>query len=42
MAKKTDYLIAFSDEDGLITKAIERINEISMPDYVIEASSHID
>ena len=40
MAKKTDYVIAFS-EDDLIAKSIERINDISIPDYVIEASSHM-
>ena len=40
MAKKTDYVVAFS-EDDLIAKAIERINNITIPDYVIEASSHM-
>jgi type III restriction enzyme len=40
MAKKTDYIIAFS-EDELIAKATERLNKITMPDYVIEASSHL-
>ena len=39
MAKKTDYSIAF-DEDQLIVNAVERINKITIPDYVIEASSH--
>ena len=33
-------MLAF-DEDSLITKATERINTISIPDYVIEASSHL-
>ena len=40
MAKKTDYVLAFN-EDHLIAKAIERINGITIPDYIIEASSHI-
>ncbi|HEY8782452.1 MAG TPA: DEAD/DEAH box helicase family protein [Mucilaginibacter sp.] len=40
MAKKTDFVIAFS-EDDLIKKATERISTITIPDYVIEASSHI-
>jgi type III restriction enzyme len=40
MAKKTDYSLAFTEAD-LIAKSIERINEIDIPDYVIEASSHM-
>jgi type III restriction enzyme len=40
MAQKTDYVIAFSEAD-LIAKATESINKISIPDYVIEASSHM-
>ena len=40
MARKTDYVIAFSELD-LITKATERISRITIPDYVIEASSHM-
>lgn len=39
MAKKTDYSIAF-EEDSLISNSTERINKITIPDYVIEASSH--
>ncbi|CAN5385105.1 hypothetical protein BH09BAC6_BH09BAC6_18580 [soil metagenome] len=39
MAKKTDYVIAFTEAE-LITKATDRINTITIPDYVIEASSH--
>ena len=39
MAQKTDYSIAF-DEDQLVVNAVERINKITIPDYVIEASSH--
>jgi type III restriction enzyme len=39
MAKKTDYIIAFTEAD-LIAKSIERIGKITIPDYVIEASSH--
>jgi len=40
MARKTDYVIAFNEAD-LIAKATERLNGITIPDYVIEASSHI-
>ncbi|MEI6410769.1 MAG: DEAD/DEAH box helicase family protein [Bacteroidota bacterium] len=40
LAQKTDYTIAF-DEEHLIKLSIERINAISIPDYVIEASSHL-
>lgn len=39
MAKKTDYSIAF-DEEQLITNSAERINKITIPEYVIEAASH--
>ena len=39
MAKKTDYSIAF-EEESLISNSAERINKITIPDYVIEASSH--
>ncbi len=39
MAKKTDYSIAF-EEESLISNSVERINKITIPDYVIEASSH--
>ena len=39
MAKKTDYSIAF-EEESLIANSVERINKITIPDYVIEASSH--
>ncbi len=40
LAKKTDYVVAFN-EDNLIQKSIEEINKLTMPDYVIEASSHL-
>lgn len=40
LAKKTDYTIAFNEEN-LIETATERINAITIPDYVIEASSHL-
>lgn len=39
LAKKTDYLMSFNEE-SLIASSIERINQIEIPDYVIEASSH--
>ncbi len=38
LAKKTDYTIAFSEEN-LITKATEQINLITIADYVAEVSS---
>jgi len=40
MARKTDYTTVFREEE-LIKNAIERLNQIEIPDYVIEASSHI-
>jgi type III restriction enzyme len=40
LAKKTDYTIAFNEEN-LIKTATQRINSITIPDYVIEASSHL-
>ncbi len=40
LAKKTDYTIAFNEEN-LIETATQRINAITIPDYVIEASSHV-
>ncbi|MBL0238416.1 MAG: DEAD/DEAH box helicase family protein [Saprospiraceae bacterium] len=40
LAKKTDYTIAFNEEN-LIETATQRINAITIPDYVIEASSHL-
>ncbi len=40
MAKKTDYTVAFTESE-LVAKATERINDITIPDHVIEASSHI-
>nr|WP_294789779.1 DEAD/DEAH box helicase family protein [uncultured Mucilaginibacter sp.] len=40
MAQKTDYVISFN-EDDLIAGCIERINAITIPDYIIEASSHV-
>jgi len=38
LAKKTDYVIGF-DEESLITKAKEAINQIVIADYVAEVSS---
>lgn len=40
LAKKTDYTIAFNEEN-LIETSTQRINAITIPDYVIEASSHL-
>ncbi|SMO71683.1 type III restriction enzyme [Saccharicrinis carchari] len=40
MSKKTDYIMSFS-EDNLISTSVERLNQIEIPDYVIEASSHM-
>lgn len=40
MAKKTDYIVYF-DEEKLIAEAVQKINTIEIPDYVIEASSHL-
>jgi type III restriction enzyme len=40
LAKKTHYTMAFNEEN-LINTSAERINNIEMPDYVIEASSHL-
>lgn len=40
LAKKTDYTIAFNEEN-LIATATQTINAITIPDYVIEASSHL-
>jgi type III restriction enzyme len=40
LSKKTDYTIAFNEEN-LIETATQRINAITIPDYVIEASSHL-
>jgi type III restriction enzyme len=38
LAKKTDYLISFKEEN-LIEKSIEEINKINIADYVAEVSS---
>ena len=40
LAKKTEYTIAF-DEESLIASASEFISKITIPDFVIEASSHL-
>jgi len=40
LAKKTDYIIAFNEE-SLIENSAERTNAITIPDYVIEATSHL-
>ena len=39
MSKKTNYSIAFNEE-SLINNCIERINNIQIPDYVLEATSY--
>jgi len=38
LAKKTDYLVSFNEEN-LIQKSIEEINKINIADYVAEVSS---
>ncbi len=40
LSKKTEYTMAF-DEDNLIKESVERINQISIPDFIIEASSFL-
>lgn len=40
LAKKTNYTIGFNEE-SLITRSIELINQITIPDYEIEVSSHL-
>lgn len=40
LSKKTEYTIAF-DEDNLIKESVERINQIMIPDFIIEASSFL-
>lgn len=40
LAKKTEYTISF-DESNLITQASELISKITIPDFVIEASSFL-
>lgn len=40
MAQKTDYIMSFS-EDNLVKTSVERLNQIEIPDYVIEAQSHL-
>jgi type III restriction enzyme len=38
LAKKTDYLVSFNEEN-LIEKSVEQINQINIADYVAEVSS---
>jgi type III restriction enzyme len=40
LAKKTEYTVNF-DEERLIKSAVEEINKITIPDFVIEASSFL-
>jgi type III restriction enzyme len=40
LARKTEYTISF-DEDNLVTEASELISKITIPDFVIEASSFL-
>lgn len=40
LAKKTEYTVNF-DEERLINTAVEEINKITIPDFVIEASSFL-
>jgi type III restriction enzyme len=40
LAKKTNYTIAF-DEESLINNSAERMSTITIPDYVIEATSYL-
>ena len=40
LSKKTEYTMAF-DEDNLIKESVERINQIMIPDFIIEASSFL-
>ncbi len=40
MAKKTAYTVYF-EEEQLIREAADKINQIEIPDYKIEASSHL-
>ncbi len=40
LSKKTEYTMAF-DEDNLIKECVERINQITIPDFIIEASSFL-
>ena len=40
LAKKTEYTVNF-DEERLINGAVEEINRITIPDFVIEASSFL-
>jgi len=40
LAKKTDYTVSFNEE-SLIESSVERINAISIPDYLIESTSYL-
>lgn len=40
LARKTEYTMSF-DEDNLVSESVERINQITIPDFVIEASSFL-
>jgi len=40
LARKTEYSMSF-DEDNLIRESADRINQITIPDFIIEASSFL-
>ena len=40
LARKTEYTMSFN-EDNLVSESVERINQITIPDFVIEASSFL-
>ncbi|UOK42123.1 MULTISPECIES: DEAD/DEAH box helicase family protein [Flavobacterium] len=40
LARKTEYTMSFN-EDNLVSESVERINKITIPDFVIEASSFL-
>jgi type III restriction enzyme len=40
LARKTEYTMSF-DEDNLIRESADRINQITIPDFIIEASSFL-
>jgi type III restriction enzyme len=39
LARKTDYTVVF-EENSMVETAIKRMNDIKIPDYLIETSSH--
>lgn len=40
LARKTEYTMSLN-EDNLVSESVERINQITIPDFVIEASSFL-